>query len=671
MPQQHLPPSATPETLNATEPASGNVNALEVGGILLPDFIVHGKDGLYVCTAEMGDAESLQRFVDRVFSVGACFAGLDYETLSQLLYSRGPIGHASSLGQKGMLRLADGIHSIEPERRALYKSIRSIDDGARVEYLFEPVKIEREIEVPLIVEDVDGQPQITGYEKRVQREPATLNVDEFIAAMWEKGVRSGLDIPAIQTAIASGQVEHIVVARRIDPAPGADASVQEKTQSLHRDDSPFILPNGRVDLGQFKNHFPQVSAGTTLLQKMPRRFGVIGFATDGSVLEPDAPRDFDLEDMAGIGTRIDRTAKGEFLIAARDGFLDIDKATGQISVTDKIINHEGVSIRTTGNLALTGEVYEEYGEVQERRVIEGKHMTFHADVFGNIVSDGGDVHFMGNLSGGTVKSPGGLIQIDHRVSQSILEARGGEVRIKQAEGVTIVAKRVRIERAVACDIAADDVEIDDAAACTIVARQISAKRVGAYRDTESLFVICVPDFSELNKSRAASTKQILELTQRKNSKQEMFDSRIAVSEIRNYLSADKRIRDGELKLSPEQQMQWHVAAQRLAKPLFELQSLQHDIDAIEASLAEESIQLAAMDARQETESVNIGCDIGQVVGDLAVQSQTVLTGVGFFSDGDVSDIKRRLRDPRAKRKRLFRGSSGTFSWNWTAQDSDN
>jgi uncharacterized protein (DUF342 family) len=101
--------------------------------------------------------------------------------------------------------------------------------------------------------------------------------------------------------------------------------VREQTLALHRDDSPAILANGRIDLGFFKNHFPQVAEGTRLLQKMPRRLGQPGRDIDGSVLEPELPRDFEIEDLAGPGTRVERNAKGEFLVAARDGFLNIDK----------------------------------------------------------------------------------------------------------------------------------------------------------------------------------------------------------------------------------------------------------------------------------------------------------------------------------------------------------
>ena len=160
--------------------------------------------------------------------------------------------------------------------------------------------------------------------------------------------------------------------------------MREQTLALHRDDSPAILANGRIDLGFFKNHFPQVAEGTRLLQKMPRRLGQPGRDIDGSVLEAELPRDFEIEDLAGPGTRVERNAKGEFLVAARDGFLNIDAKSQQVSVTEKIVNREGVSQRTTGNLILVGDHYEEHGEVQEHRTVAvfPAAMAFREEVIG-------------------------------------------------------------------------------------------------------------------------------------------------------------------------------------------------------------------------------------------------------------------------------------------------
>ena len=117
-------------------------------------------------------------------------------------------------------------------------------------------------------------------------------------------------------------------------------------------------------------------------------------------IDPPIPADADIGAMAGHGTLVERTGGSEFLVAQQAGFLNVDPANSKISIDAKIISHDGVSSRTTGNLQLTGD-YEEFGEVQEMRVIEGEGITLHADVFGKIISRGGLILLSRNLVGGS------------------------------------------------------------------------------------------------------------------------------------------------------------------------------------------------------------------------------------------------------------------------------
>lgn len=649
----------------ATASAIGSVVDLVAGEILLPDFVFHDASGVQVDPEMLGSPTQMQRFVDRVFTAGAYFVGLDYAAFSRLLYTPAASGTPLASAEKTRVRIASRIAKFAPERRELYKNPKSVNNGARVEYIFAPARLQHVVEVPVYdVEDEAGQTALIRYDRKLRLEPTKLDIDEFVAAMWTKGIRSGIDIAAIRAAIAAGWEECIDVARRIDPTAGSDATVQEKTTALHRDDSPSILPNGKVDLSHFKNHFPQVSTGTRLLQKQPRRLGVPGIDTDGTVLEPDTPRDFELSDLAGQGTRIERTAKGEFLVAARDGFLSIDTRSHQISIAEKIVNREGVNQRTTGNLLLVGDHYEEYGEVQEHRTVEGRHMNFHADVFGSIVSSGGQVHLFANFAGGTVRNPGGLIRIDGRASRAVFEAREGELQASYAEGVTIVAGKVRLGRAVGCDIVAEDVELDDAVGCTIAARRIRIKSAGARRNAETLITVCVPDFASLDKRRAEATREIDKLKRRIVAKQTILDGRMTSEEIRKYMAADQRIRSGALKLTPSQEAQWHQAAQKLVGPLFEIQTLQNELDTLDASLGERNEQLIALENQRAQAGADVLCEVRRIAGDVAVQIIAIEPAVPVLAGIEVSKLRRKLRDTRAVRQRLFRGQSGSFSWTW-------
>ncbi len=642
-----------------TRPVAASVASLSEGGLLLPDFVTQDAGGVRVVPDVPGRAAAMQRFVDRVFSSGAFFAGLDYDALSLLLY--GAEGPGAAGGKP--VRIADSIASFEPERRELYKSPKGVRGGAAVEYLFAPVWLQRVVEVPIFGDlDESGQPQLSGYEKQVRQTPTRLNIDEFVAAAWQEGVRSGIDIAAVRAAIDSAQGERIEIARRSEPQPGTDATVREQTLALHRDDSPAILPNGRIDLGQFKNHFPQVSAGTSLLQKVPRRLGLAGRDIDGSVLEPELPRDFALEDLAGPGTRVERNAKGEFLLAARDGFLNIDKSSQQVSVTEKIINREGVNQRTTGNLFLVGDHYEEHGEVQEHRTVEGRNMKFHADVFGSVVSQGGEVHLCANLAGGSIRNLGGIVRVDGRMSRASIDARGGEVQAGYAEGSSFVAGKLRLERAVACEIVAEEVDIDEAIACSIAARRVTIRRAGARRDVDCLVSLCLPDFSALDRQRAEEAKAADEAKARFGDRQAGLDALLATPEVRNYLAAEQRIRAGGVSLTTAQEAQWRQATQRLASPLQEIQLLRAQLEKLGNALAEREAKLAELDAWREQAGAGTACEIVQVAGSVTVQAialppeQPVLAGV------DIKRLRHALRDVRLAKNRLFQGESGRYAW---------
>ncbi|MBI5900566.1 MAG: DUF342 domain-containing protein [Rhodocyclales bacterium] len=660
-------PKETHPAVPATAPRSskGTVASLSAGEVLLPDFVRRDADGVFVQPDVPGRAVQMQRFVDRVFGSGSLFVGLDCDALAMLLY-----GAELAPAERGKpVRIAAGIEAFDQERRELYKSPKPVDGGARVEYLFAPVWLERSVEVPIFGDNGEnGQPLLTGYEKQLRQTPTRLNLDEFVAAMWLCGVRSGIDVGAVRAAIDSAQGERVDIARRSDPQPGTDATVREQTLALHRDDSPAILPSGKIDLGQFKNHFPQVAEGTRLLQKMPRRLGLPGRDIDGAVLEPELPRDFELEDLAGPGTRVERNAKGEFLLAARDGFLNIDKSSQQISVTEKIVNREGVSQRTTGNLFLVGEHYEEHGEVQEHRSVEGHHMKFRADVFGGIVSHGGDLHLCANLAGGSVRNQNGSLRIDGRASRAVIDARGCEVQAAYVESSSIVAGKLKLGRAIACDIVAEEVEIDEAIACSIAARRIHILRAGSRREVDTLVSLCLPDFSALDKQRDEAKQAVAELQARLRERQAGLDALLALPELRNYLAAEQRIRAGGVALSPTQEAQWRQATQRVARPLQEIQFQRKQLEAAQAALAEREAQLAALDTQREQAGSVSACAVDQVVGSVAVQAISVPPELPVLAEVEPKKLRHVLRDPRLVKSRLFHGESGRYTWTPPAKE---
>ena len=98
-------------------------------------------------------------------------------------------------------RLATDIRAFDPARKPFYRAVQVVKDrsgnDAEVSYKFEQGLV-REFEIDETVMDESGQ-ALTKKAKR--KEDIVLNPDEFVADMWDKGVRFGLDIDAIREAI--------------------------------------------------------------------------------------------------------------------------------------------------------------------------------------------------------------------------------------------------------------------------------------------------------------------------------------------------------------------------------------------------------------------------------------------------------------------------------------
>lgn len=651
---------------NQAEKVVGNVADLAEGQILLPSFVEERPDGLWI-SPEKADAATIAQLVNRVFATGACFVDVDYAGLCALLYPKTPSDAPLPTETRPPFRLAREIRPIAAERQALYKSIKLADGGACAEYVFEPVFIERVTETPIYGEQNEaGEFPITGVERSTYAEPATLDVDEFIAMMWQKGVRAGLDLTAIRNAIAASGVQRIEIAHRVEPKEGSDATLTEETQALHRDDSPRLLPNGRIDLRHFKNRFPQIGAGTRLLRKVPRRFGECGVEIGGRNIEPPPPRDFSLTDMAGPGTVIETNNQGEFIVAVCDGFLNLDAASHLVSITDKIINRESISVRTTGNLSLAGEEFEQHGEVQERRVVEGKHMTFHADVFGRIESSGGQVILKANLAGGGIHDTGGQVSVEGRASQAVIEARDGSVQVGYAENCLIIAAQVTIKRALACTIVGDDVTIEDACACAIAGRRVTLARSGARKDTETLVSVIVPDLSALEKSLDEERKAIADLEARQVVKRSEIALAESNPELKGFLAVEIGVRSGKLKLNQAQQDQLRLLTQRLAKPIQHLRALRSEAETLKTEIATEQEEIVSLEKRRQEAGENISCKIGEIYGATAVRKMAVAPGAPLFAGAAPNEVKLILREPKGPTTTLMRAETGEFAWSFGA-----
>jgi len=635
-------------------PAANALNPYAADELVLPGFVRQREDGVFVDLGALSSAEEFFRVVERIFSLGKVLRGLDYRRFHALLYNEGDFSGLLEI------RLADAIDDFAAERQPLYRSPKIV--GGEAEYLFEPLVLEKMVEVPIYTPGENGESVYAGSELQAVSEPATLDFDEFVAALWKTGVRYGLDAELVRKLIASGACERCVIARARTPTEGSDASIEEQTAALHRSDAPMRLADGRVDLACFANRFPQIHKGTLLLKKIPRALGQAGRDLSGRLLEPRLPEDFDLAKLAGEGTAIERYNEFEYLVAVIDGFLNIDNSTNQISITKKIINREGVSSRTTGSLNLEGDEYEEFGEVHESMSVTGQSLTFHADVFGKVMSRGGRILLESNLVGGLALNRNGDIEVRGLASSAFLNTAAGTVRIARAENSVIVAERIEIEWACQCVLLADQVEVLTAEACAIAGKQVHVTTLREHRSEENVVSMLLPDLSGFERQQGEEQQQIVECQEMIAKLRQGMAVLTGQAELQQYLAMAGKLQRREVVLNPQQQAQWQQFSARMKPTVTRLAQAREDIGLLEQEINELRQRIAALEGEKAQASEGIACQLDDIQGETVVRPLLVERGKPPLGSLHPKDLRARLRSRQAGEALLFSERSGSFSW---------
>lgn len=599
----------------------------------LPAGLVKCDEGVYFDAALT--APALLAAVDAVFLSGRYFVGLDYPVFIKALYQIGPALPATPL-----VRLAFDVASFDARRLPLYQGMRVERDS--VEYC---------IERP--------DPSDDGAAPPVQEQP---DFDELIAIAWSRGVRFGIDAQAVKALIA-GKLECAIVARRLEPVAGRNALIVELSPELHRSHAPREMANGRLDLLSFKGPSP-IRKNMRLLKKQPAAAGLPGYELSGEWVAPTPPRDVDLARLAGPGTIVEAHRDGDVLLSARDGFLNVDHGSGLISVDTTIISHDGVSSRTTGNLHLNAG-FEEFGEVQEQRLIDGSDITVHGDVFGNISSRGGDIVLHSNVIGGSVLNADGAIRIKGMASGSVLQAKSGEVRVQRAESCVISGSRVVIEHASNCEIIADEVCVTLAEGCAIAGRSVDIGRAGPRKYAEMLVFALVPRLAGFDRQIADLEDRATDYALAAVKLQHEIDLLGNGREVHAYLALAERVRKHALQLTPEQALQFHAMTTAIGPELKNIGKLRVEAQAM--LVQKEQMLEQVQQTRQQKRAVaaQSRCVLGVVDGELLVRTLP-------FDDDEGSriyhhapkDIKAMLRGANAGADIVFSGASGTLDWSF-------
>ena len=599
--------------------------------------IAKRDDGVYADPSVLGT--TLVAAIDNVYRAGNYFTGIDYPVLMKALFGHGPELPQGPDGTT-LVRFAADIQTFDPARRALYRAVK-IGRGY-AEYYFEPVWLPD-----------PADPDAVGFQTR-------LDLDEFIADVWIKGIRFGLDLPAIRAALESTRADRVTVARQLDPVPGEDAHIVEVSDDLHRSDAPLELGNGRLDLNSFQNRFPQIQAGVRLLKKVPATAGAMGFEMSGTPLPPEPGRDVDLPAYAGTGTKVERTPEGEFLVSSAAGFLMVDAKTSRISVEDKVVSRDGVSAKTTGNLSLTGD-YEEFGEVQEKRMIEADSITVHGDVFGSLVSRGGTVDVRANLVGGSARNTRGDIHVRGVASASVLCAEDGRIVVERAENCVIAGTRVEVNHAVNCEIVGDEVVVNMAEGCALAGRRVTVECTVPRKQSEMLVAVLREEGQQIGEVIAAVTQRVAQFATLAAQLKAVQDAMTGKPDVRRYLMLATRVRKGEISLTPEQARQFQKMAQDVGPALKAIGDVSAKIKAAEAEQQAGTHMLANLEAQRGDAASVSSVAIASVQGETQVRILAYSPAGGQPWRWTPREIRARLRGPQAG-ELLFMGGAGSVAW---------
>ena len=620
----------------------------------LPACMVRQSDGVYVDLSKA--AGNIEGAIIRVFEAGARFCGLDYGLLTALLYDNVFDMH----DRTERLKLAEDIADFPAERRALYKAVKMDADKQHAEYFFEPPSITVNTEEP-VHGDAGKNGPVLGMAKELQ--PTKLDIDEFIADMWLKGVRYGIDVEAVKKVMEKRETVRMIIASQRDATEGIDAEIEEACNVLHRDNSPKLQANGKADLRRFQNRFPQIASGAHLLKKKPRVPGKPGYKVSGEMILPRVPLDeIDLQSMAGPGTHVEFQEGCEYILASQDGFLSLDMASNNISVTEKIENKGGVSIKTTGDLSLAGNEFIEHGEVQEGRLVEGRNMTFLSNVYGDVVSLGGIITLEKNISGGSAKSQGGDVISNGRAFNAVIEACTGKVTLKYAESCLILGRSVSIERAVNCDIVASEVDIGSAEGCSIAGKQVRINSSSACRSKETIVSMILPDFSSLDAQALRIEREAEDCHKVIETKLQELELLKKDAEFAKYLALASSIKQGKIQLSATQLDAWKKMTARFAGSLNAMSQLNKQSQAQLTELQELQQEKEELKAMREQKSGGISCNVSEVTGETLVRG--LVEEIHALQKYAASEIRTRLR--AQNQKRIFSGDHGSLAWTMQA-----
>ncbi len=239
-----------------------------------------------------------------------------------------------------------------------------------------------------------------------------LTVEEIKHALWENGVKFGINEEAIIAAIETERSkEPVLVAEGMLMVNGEDAVIEYK---FERDPKPKFIEDidGRVDYRECKL-IQTVRAGNVMAVKRPATPGTIGRKCNNNEIFPLPGRDLNF--TGGENTQI--SPDGLTLISKVDGYITWKE--GKICVIEVYVVSGDVTM-AVGNIYFVGPIKIQ-GNVNEGFVIEAE----------------GDIEIGGNVSNATVRGDSNIVITGGIVGKKAYIQAKGNLKCKFIENATV------------------------------------------------------------------------------------------------------------------------------------------------------------------------------------------------------------------------------------------
>lgn len=275
----------------------------------------------------------------------------------------------------------------------------------------------------------------------------------------------------------------------------------------------------------------------------------------------------------------------------------------------------------------------EHREVAEGRVINGHHMTFKASVYGEVISEGGNVHIEDVLGWGAAQSHGGQIKIKKRAFNSTIYAAGGTVQIDTAESCLIIGADVKVRQAINCKILAHKLRVAQAIGSQIVARDIDISTAKPHKDEPTVVTIVAPELPDLQEQIQPQLDEIAQTQPMVEALTVKIDALKADAALANFLAIRGKLRTGLVTLTDDQTQGYQLMEEKFAPAAKALEVAVAEKRPLAKNLAALQAQVKVLKDERAALLADCRCHIAKVDGETIVRKTTI-----EHEDIDVSQL---------------------------------